>query len=81
MCVRVYMSVFVCVCARATTHNGQWLAVPFDSGARERSLQTLGVQGIPMLSVMGANGQMLLLNDHLRVCVCVFVCVCVCVCV
>ena len=52
MCV----CVCVCVCVCNSTLNDQWLAVPFDSGARERSLQTLGVQGIPMLSVMGANG-------------------------
>jgi len=37
----------------------QWLAVPYDSPAREQSLQKLGVQGIPMLSVMGTNGQLL----------------------
>ena len=35
----------------------QWLAVQYDSSAREQSLGALGVQGIPMLSIVAPNGQ------------------------
>jgi hypothetical protein len=60
------LCVCVCVLARGTRSvlacGEQWSAVPFDAPAREQSLGKLGVQGIPMLSVMGANGQMLETN-------------------
>jgi len=57
--VYVCVCVFVCVVYVCVHGITQWLAVPYDSPAREQSLQKLGVQGIPMLSVMGTNGQLL----------------------
>jgi len=40
----------------------QWLAVQYDSAAREQALGTLGVQGIPMLSIVAPNGKMVEAN-------------------
>lgn len=39
-----------------------WLAVQYDSPAREQALGTLGVQGIPMLSIVAPNGKMVEAN-------------------
>lgn len=36
-----------------------WSAVPWDAPVREQALGKLGVQGIPMLAVMGSHGQLL----------------------
>mmetsp|Transcript_78986 Transcript_78986/g.115673 ORF Transcript_78986/g.115673 Transcript_78986/m.115673 type:complete len:211 (-) Transcript_78986:758-1390(-) len=39
-----------------------WTAVSYDAAAREQALASLGVQGIPHLTVLGRNGQTLETN-------------------